>query len=114
MEAKANPNTKRELLALYDLTAADVKRYIKFAIAEAQKKTALSSQNLRVGCSIMTTKSKTYNGQYIEDPTGSHITAEDFALHKALTEGDQEIKMMVVCYVENDHPVYRWPDGKWR
>jgi len=43
MEAKANPNTKLELLALYDLTAADVKRYIKFAIAEAQKKTALSS-----------------------------------------------------------------------
>lgn len=114
MEAKANPNTKLELLAQYDITASDVKRYVKMAINEANKKVLVGSSSLKVGCAVMTSKGKSFLGSYVEDPWGSSITAEDFALHKALSEGELEIKMLVVHYSEGDKAVYRWPDGKWR
>lgn len=54
MEAKANPNTKLELLSHYDVSASDVKRYVKMAINEANKKVLVGGSNLKVGCAVMT------------------------------------------------------------
>ena len=84
----------------------------RYAIQEAKKETAHKFVGDRlVGCSILTHDGQVFLGFMMMGLPGS-ITAEDFTIHKALTEGESKIKLLCVHYIHaNGEPFYEWPNG---
>lgn len=64
----------------------------------------------------MTHDSNIYTGQYIEDLVyGNSITAEDFAIFKAVAENNTKFKAMSIYFENKDGKAeYTIPNGKWR
>lgn len=86
---------------------------IKFALEEVQKPTPFD-QKVRVGCCALTLSNKFFKSHYISDASGNEIHAEDFVIHKCLTEGEQKLKALCSVYIINGVATYRFPDGNWR
>ena len=56
------------------------------------------SNDVKVGASVMTINGNMYQGSNIESPSayGSNLTAEDCAIFKAMSEGQNHIKAIAV------------------
>ena len=110
MEKNYEPNPKLDLLTAFGLNLGDASRLCKFAINEAKKQT----EGARVGCAVLTKKGHIHLGQLVKDPLGTGISAEDFAVFKAVSEGDEQIKGMCVHYIGEDGTAdYTWPQGRF-
>jgi len=110
-----DPNPKLELLKAYDLNFGDVVRLNRFAIIDS-KQTKAPYSGVKIGAALLTEDSNIYSAQYIEDIIyGNSITAEDFAIHKAVAENKTKFKAMSIYYENKDGvPQYSIPNGKWR
>lgn len=110
-----DPNPKLELLKAYGLNFGDVVRLNRFAIIESKQSRAAYS-GVKIGAALLTEDSNIYSGQYIEDLIyGNSITAEDFAVYKALAEDKTKFKAMSIYYEDKDgKSQYAIPNGKWR
>jgi phosphomannomutase/cytidine deaminase len=111
----SDPNPKLELLQAYGVTLGDVVRLNRFAIIES-KQTRAPYSGVKIGAALLTEDDNIYTGQYIEDLVyGNSITAEDFAMYKALSEGKTKFKAMSIYYEnKNGQGQYTIPNGKWR
>lgn len=110
---KSNPNHKLDLLNIYEISQADCFWIIKFALEEVQKPTPFD-QKVKVGCCALTTSNKFFKSHYISDHTGNEIHAEDFVIHKCLSEGELKLKALCIVYISEGVAQYKYPDGNWR
>lgn len=110
-----DPNPKLELLEAYGLNLGDVVRLNRFAVVES-KQTKAPYSGVKIGAALLTEDSNVYSAPYIEDLIyGNSITAEDFAIHKALAEGKTKFKALSIYYEDKDGKAkFTIPNGKWR
>ena len=114
MESK-DPNPKLDLIQTYDLNLGDVARLNRFAIIESNQSVAPHS-GVKIGAALLTSDNNIYGGQYMEDLVyGNSVTAEDFAVQKALAENKTQFKAISIYYVNKDgNATFTIPSGKWR
>jgi len=62
----------------------------------------------------LTVTNKFFKSHYISDSTGNEILAEDFVIHKAMTEGESKLKALCIIYEKDGQALYKYPDGNWR
>lgn len=90
-------NAKIELIKMFGLTLGDVINLNRLAIQASDMSQSPTSE-IKVGASVLTTNGNMYQGTNIESSScyGSSITAEDCAIFKAMSEGQNEIKAIAV------------------
>lgn len=103
------------MLKAYDLNIGDIVRLNRFAILES-KQTSAPYSGVKIGAALLTSDNTIYTGNYIEDIIyGNSVTAEDFAIHKAMAEGKTKFKALSVYYQNKDGKgQFTIPNGKWR